>query len=302
MIDQYTITLFTFVGINILLALSVGLLNGYVGQISIGHAGFYAVGAYTAAVLTTKLGFSFWTSLPLCMIVTGIVGAGLGVISLRLRDDFLAITTIGFNFIVVGYFLYSPYFGGALGMGNIPIPSLFGKEMTSIQYFIMTSLFVILVYLFLSWLTKSWIGLAWFAIRENQDIAAVMGINTTKFKVAGFIISTMIAGLAGCLYAHFILFITPYDFPFALSASFIAMAALGGLGTLRGPVLGAIIVTVVPEYFRFIQNYRLLIYGLILIIVLIFEPQGILGNQSLLWKKIKKINMKSITRSVKHGQ
>jgi len=302
MIDAYTITLFTFVGLNVLLALSIGLLNGYIGQISIGHAGFYAVGAYTAAVLTTKLGFSFWTSLPICIIVTGIVGAGLGVISLRLRDDFLAITTIGFNFIVVGYFLYSPYFGGALGMGNIPIPSLFGKEMTSMQYLIMILIFIVLVYLFLNWLTKSWIGLTWLAIRENQDVAKVMGINTTKFKVAGFIVSTMIAGLAGCLYAHFVLFITPYDFPFALSASFIAMAALGGFGTLRGPVLGAVIVTVVPEYFRFIQNYRMLIYGSILIIILVFEPQGIIGNQSLLWKKIKKISMRSKVREVKNEQ
>jgi branched-chain amino acid transport system permease protein len=300
MINEYTITVLIFININILLALSAGLLMGYIGQISMGQASFQAIGAYTAALLTTKLGFSFWVSLPLCIIVAGIIGAGLGIISLRLRDDFLAITTMGFNYIIVGYFLYSPYFGKALGMGNIPIPSLFGKEMSSVQYFIMTLLSVILIYLFLNWLTKSWIGLAWVAIRENQDVALVMGINTSKFKIIGFIISTMIAGLAGCLYAHFVLFVTPGDFPIMLSISYIVMAVLGGLGTLRGPVLGAIILTIIPEFFRFIQNYRLLIYGLILVIVLMFEPQGILGNQSLLWKKLKKIDLKLIARSIKH--
>lgn len=297
MIDPYTITLLIFVCINILLALSVGLLNGYVGQISIGHAGFYAIGAYTSAVLITKFGFSFWMSLPLCMLSTGIVGIGLGIISLRLREDFLAITTIGFNLIVIGYFLYSPYFGGALGIG-IPVPQIFGKTMNNSQYFTMTLIFVIITYFVLSWLTRSWIGLTWLAIRENQDVAMVMGINTTKFKVAGFIVSTMIAGLAGCLYANFVLFITPYDFPFTLSAAFIAMAALGGLGTLRGPVLGAIIVTIIPEYFRFIQNYRLLIYGLILVLILMFQPQGLLGEKSYLWKIFKQIGFKEETRKV----
>ena len=279
----------TFICINILLSLSIGVLSGYAGQVSLGHAAFMAIGAYASAMLTKNYHFSFWLAMPSAALFSAAIGFLLGIIALRLKEDFLAITTMGLNFIVVGFILYAPYFGKALGIGDIPSPHFLGQEMTRPVFTGLCLFIVAAIIITVWWLQRSWIGLAWRGIREAEDVAQVMGVNITKFKIFAFIISTAIAGIAGSLYAHFLQFITPYDFGFPLSIQILSFAVLGGLGTIRGPVLGAIILTILPEYLRFIQDYRMLTYGMILVVVMMYQPQGLFGSNSILIKGFKKL-------------
>lgn len=289
MIPPYYLTIACFVCINILLALSIGVLSGYAGQVSLGHAAFMAIGAYTSAMLTTTLNMNVWIAIPLSAAVAGGVGILLGLISLRLKEDFLAITTMGLNFIVIGIFLYAPYFGKALGMGNIPVPSLFGEELSRGGYTVLCLVVVLVVVAAVWWLQRSWIGMAWRGVRDAQHVAQVMGVNIARFKIVAFVISTAMAGLAGSLYAHFLLFITPYDFGFPVSIQILTLAVFGGLGTIRGPILGAVILTLLPEYLRFIQDYRMLCYGLLLVLIMMYQPQGLFGKKSLLVEWIKSL-------------
>jgi branched-chain amino acid transport system permease protein len=286
MIPVYYLTVMTFMCINTLLSLSIGVITGYAGQASLGQAAFMGIGAYATTFLITKCGLSCWVSAPISVFIVTIIGFGLGVISLRLKEDFLAISTLGLNFIFVGIFLYTPFFGRALGM-NVPMLTLFGNPLNRMEFFILCLGVVVIATLVIWWLQRSWVGLAWRAIREVQEIAEVMGVHVPKFKILAFLISTALAGIAGVLYAHFILFITPSDFVLANSIFALTLAIFGGLGTIRGPILGAIILTVLPEYLRFIQNYRNLTYGLLLVIILLFQPQGLFGDKSFLWRRLK---------------
>lgn len=286
MIPVYYLTVMTFICINILLSLSIGVITGYAGQASLGQAAFMGIGSYATAFLITKCGLSCWVSAPISVFIVTIIGFGLGVISLRLKEDFLGISTLGLNFIFVGIFLYTPFFGRALGM-SVPPLTLFGNPLNRMEFFILCLGVVVIATLVIWWLQRSWVGLAWRAIREVQEIAEVMGVHVPKFKILAFLISTALAGIAGVLYAHFILFITPSDFVLANSIFALTLAIFGGLGTIRGPILGAIILTLLPEFLRFIQNYRNLTYGLILVIILLFQPQGLFGDKSFLWRRLK---------------
>ena len=237
--------------------------------------------------MTRNLHFPFWLAMPTAAFMAAVIGLGLGLISLRLKEDFLAITTMGLNFIVIGILLYAPFFGRALGIGDIPVPSLLGHELSRFEFLCMCLALVAAAIVLLWWLQRSWIGLAWRGVREAEEVAQVMGVNTAKFKIFAFVVSTAMAGLAGSLYAHFLLFITPYDFGFPLSIQILTLAVLGGLGTIHGPVLGAVILTILPEYLRFIQDYRMLTYGLLLVFVMLYQPQGLFGHKSFIMRHLK---------------
>jgi branched-chain amino acid transport system permease protein len=246
----YITTIGTIVCIYIILSLSLNLISGYAGQASLGHAAFFGIGAYTSAMLTLQLGLNFWTALPLAMITAGIIGAMVGVISLRIKGDFLAVTTIGINFVIVSVFEYSDFFGGAYGIMGIKYPMLFGLKISKMYYLIMSIVFVALCALFCYLVSKSWLGLALETIREDEDAAEASGINCAKFKIIAFALGCAWAGLAGVLYAHFMRFITPNDFIFPISITIVAMMVVGGIGTIRGPILGALIMAALPELLR----------------------------------------------------
>ena len=208
----YFITIGIIVGIYIILTLSLNIISGYAGQASLGHAAFFGIGAYASALLTLKLGLNFWAALPLAMLAAGIIGAGVGIISLRIKGDFLAVTTIGINFVIVSVFEYSDFFGGAYGISGIQYPELFGLKISKVYYLILVFVFVFLTALFCRLISKSWLGLALETIRENEDAAEASGINCKKFKILAFAIGCALAGLAGVLYAHFIRFHHPHRF------------------------------------------------------------------------------------------
>jgi len=282
----YFTTIGIIVGIYIILTLSLNIISGYAGQASLGHAAFFGIGAYTSALLTLKAGFSFWVALPSAMIVAGFIGAGVGIIALRIKGDFLAVTTIGINFVIVTVFEYSDFFGGAYGIMGIKYPMFFGLKISKIYYLMLVSFFVIATALFCFLISKSWIGLALEAIREDEDAAEASGLSCAKFKIIAFAIGCAFAGLAGVLYAHFMRFITPNDFTFPVSITIVAMMVVGGIGTIRGPILGALLIATLPELLRPLANYRLLFYGALIVFMTRFQPQGLFGENAFIIKRL----------------
>jgi branched-chain amino acid transport system permease protein len=288
MISGYFVTILITLVIYAILAHSLNIITGHAGQISLGHAAFFGIGAYTSALLYTGAGFPFWVSIPLAAIVAGIIGALLGIPCLRVRDDFLAITTMGINFVVEAVFLYIPFFGGAMGIGGINLPKWFGREMSKPEYFLLILIVFILLLLLDRRLGRSWIGLAWASIREDELAAEAMGVDVVRFKVMAFILGSAIAGLAGGFYAHFLTFIMPQNFGFGQSIVILCMVVFGGIGTRWGPVLGAVILGVLPEVSRPIMEYRTFVYGLLLLAMMRFQPGGLLGSESILTKTFRR--------------
>jgi branched-chain amino acid transport system permease protein len=282
MISGYLITILITIVIYAILAHSLNIITGHAGQISLGHAAFFGIGAYTSALLYTKAGLPFWIDVPLATLVAGIIGALLGIPCLRVRDDFLAITTMGINFVVEAIFLYISFFGGAMGIGGINLPNWFGREMTKPEYFVLILIVFILLLLLDRRLGRSWIGLAWASIREDDQAAEAMGVDIVRFKVVAFILGSAIAGLAGGFYSHFLTFIMPQNFGFGQSIVILCMVVFGGIGTRWGPVVGAIILGVLPEVSRPIMEYRTLVYGVLLLGMMRFQPGGLLGSGSII--------------------
>jgi branched-chain amino acid transport system permease protein len=288
MISGYAITILITILIYAMLAHSLNIITGHAGQISLGHAAFFGIGAYISALLYTEAGFPFWVSVPLAAIGAGIVGALLGIPCLRVRDDFLAITTMGINFVVEAIFLYIPFFGGAMGMGGINLPKWFGREMTKPEYFILILFAFVLLLLLDRRMGRSWIGLAWASIREDEQAAGSMGVDVVRFKVLAFVLGSAIAGLAGGFYAHFLTFIMPQNFGFGQSIVILCMVVFGGIGTRWGPIVGAVFLGVLPEISRPIMEYRILIYGVLLLAMMRFQPGGLLGPESILSKSFRR--------------
>jgi branched-chain amino acid transport system permease protein len=278
--NAYVITIATIILINAITVCGLNVIVGYAGQISLGHAAFVGIGAYSAALLSTKAGLSFWAALPIVIAICGFIGLLLGLPSLRVKDDFLAITTIGINFIVEAIFLYIPFFGGALGIGGIPRIMLFGMKVKGLVFFELCLVFLSLVLLICWWFTRSWAGLASFAVREEESAASSMGISPMRFKLLAFVIGTAIAGLGGALYAHYMRFISATDFSFPVSISLLSMLVLGGMGNLWAPLVGAVILGSLPEIFRPLVDYRILFYTVLLLLMIRFQPAGLLGEDS----------------------
>jgi len=268
----YALTLVTLLLIYASLALSLNLITGLAGQVTLGHAAFFGIGAYTLAFLLAH-GVSFWPALVVGGVAAGAIGLLLGVISLRLRDDFLAIATIAINFVVVALFLYLPFFGGAFGMSGVEAP--FGD----------TGMFILALALFAlvaglhEIVRASDLGLALIALRESEDAAGALGVDVKRFKVTAFALGTAIAGVAGGAYAVYVGVIHPHDFGFPLSVTLLAMVAIGGMGTFWGPIAGAVVLGGFAQAFSFIHNYQLVLYGLMLALVMRYRPQGLLGRQ-----------------------
>ncbi|MDL2263991.1 branched-chain amino acid ABC transporter permease [Synergistaceae bacterium OttesenSCG-928-I11] len=277
---DYLVNVAIVISIQAIAACGLNVIVGYAGQISLGHAAFFGIGAYASAMLTTKAGLTFWGALPLVLLIAAILGFLLGLPSLRVKEDFLAITTIGINFIVEAVFLYTPFFGKALGIGGIPRIYVFGQRLNN-QMLLGLCLFFLALTLLICWrFTRTWAGLSCFAVRENETAASSMGISPVRAKLSAFVIGTVFAGLAGALYAHYVRFISAGDFGFPVSISMMSMVVLGGMGTLWGPLLGAVILGILPEVFRPLIDYRMFLYSLLLLLMIRFQPGGLLGEHS----------------------
>ncbi|MCF7934866.1 MAG: branched-chain amino acid ABC transporter permease [Synergistales bacterium] len=286
--SSYVVTLTTLFTIQAIVACGLNVIVGFAGQISLGHAAFFGIGAYAAAVLSAKVGLSFWVALPVVLLITGLMGLLLGLPSLRLKEDFLAITTIGINFIVVATFNYVPFLGGAMGLGGIPSISFLGTTLRGNGFLLLCLAGLALVLLVCWWFTRCWAGLACAAIREDETAASSMGISPVRFKLLAFVVGTAMAGLGGALYAHYMHFVSPSDFAFPVSVQLLSILVLGGMGTLWGPVLGAAVLGILPEVFRPLTDYRMFLYAALLLLMIRFQPGGLLGEQSLARSLLRK--------------
>lgn len=257
----------TLIGINIILAASLNLINGYTGQFSLGHAGFMAVGAYIGVILTTN----FHLPLIVAMIAGGaaaaFLGALIGLPTLRLSGDYLAIATLGLGEIIRIVIMNIQYVGGAAGFSGIP-------HLTTFPWVFFTMLFTLF---FIKNFVNSTHGRACIAIRENEIAAAAMGVNTTKYKVMAFTIGAAFAGIAGVLFAHCFYIISPSSFTFMQSFNYLIMVVLGGLGSLTGSVAGAFVVTALSAALADWPEFRMIIYALALIFLMFYRPQGLFG-------------------------
>ena len=281
--SRYVMRICIVIGIYSMLTLGLNLVAGYTGQLSMGNAGFYAIGAYTATLLMLRLGFNFWISLPIAAVFAGVSGFLLGLPTLRLKGSYLTIVTLGFGEIVRMILMnWDPVTNGTLGLRSIPLPSFFGIRLSLANnglYYLVLAL-VFLVSLFCVLIVNSKTGRAFIAIREDEIAAQMMGIRVIRYKVLAFVLSAAISGMAGAFYAPMVGYIDPNSFTFDVSSLIISMAILGGLGTMRGMYFGAAVLIIFPEVSRFLMDYRFVIYGLILVLMMRFRPQGLLGWQS----------------------
>jgi len=279
--NDYILTVLILVGIWIIVALGLNVITGYAGQFNLGIGIYMGTGAYTTALLSTTYGLPFSWSLSASLVAAAVMGIVTGLPALRVREDFLAVTTIGMVFVFESLLVMLPYFGGPLGIGKIPAPA--GK----LGYVLIVVFAVAGTVLVTVWLQGSWVGLAWQAIREDELAASVVGLHARRLKLYAFGIGASYAGLGGVLYAHFIRYVTPYDFGFLPSVYVLAMVVFGGLGTIRGPIVGAAVLTALPEIFRFVQEYRNLIYGAVLVVMMLYQPRGLLADGSRLWQRLR---------------
>jgi len=285
--SSYMISIFLNIAIYAFLALSLNIIVGYAGQPMMGIAAFFGIGAYTSAI-AANAGINFWITLPLALCVAGLFGAALGIISLRLHADFLAITTIGINFVMVALFQNKELFGGSLGMG-VKTPAFFGQRMTSIHFLVLVLLLIILTCLLIIKMNRSWFGLALACMRNDEGAAMSFGVNVKQYKILAFIIGTSLAGLNGGIYVHRMSYIFSTDFHFIISIMIISMVVVGGVGTIRGPLIGALLLGAAPEVLRFAENYRMIMYGGIIVIMMRFQPQGLLGDNSFLLRSAHRL-------------
>lgn len=277
---DYMLDISILSGIYAILALGLNVIIGFTGLLHLGFAAFYAIGAYTYALLNVKLGIGFWQSLPLSMGFAAISAFILAVPALRLRGDYLAIVTLGFGEII--HLILNnldSLTGGPNGISGISPPYIFGISLGRLNKHYYLILFaVMLTYIVVKRIRSSRIGRAWIAIREDEIGASAMGINTTRFKLYAFIFGSIWAGLAGALFAAKMQFVSPESFTFIESVLIVCMVILGGQGSITGVVVGAFILIMLPEVLREVQSYRMLALGVGLIIMMIFRPQGLLSG------------------------
>ncbi len=281
MLSPYYYQIVIVICINVILALSLNLVTGFAGQLSLGHAAFMGIGAYTSGILTSGLGAPFAVALLAGGVSSAACGLLIGLPTLRLKGDYLAIATLGFGEIIRVTILNMKITGGAFGLRGIPkftnLPIALGLA--------------VLAYLVSKRLSRSRFGRALVAIREDEVAAQAMGIDTTRHKVIAFIIGASWAGIAGGLFAHWFRYLNPSSFTFVKSVEILSMVVLGGMGSLGGSVLGAAVLTYAPEFLRsvspFVSQYRMLFYGALLVIMMLVRPQGLLGRASTLGGKGK---------------
>lgn len=267
------------IGINIILAVSLNLINGFTGQFSIGHAGFMAVGAYVSAVLTVKMQLPFLAAILGGAMAAGVLGFAIGLPTLRLNGDYLAIATLGLGEIIRICILNIQYVGGASGFMGIPRYT----DFTWVFAFVVFTVYAIKNFV------NSTHGRACISIRENEIAAEAMGVDTTKYKVLAFTMGAAFAGVAGSLFSHYFYIAHPASFTFMRSFDILTMVVLGGLGSISGSITGAVLLTFISAALASYPEWRMIIYSLLLIILMLYRPQGLFGNKELSLKMFSRV-------------
>lgn len=280
-LKDYYLDVIILAGIYIILALGLNVVIGFSGLLNLGFAAFYAIGAYSFALLTTNAGLGFWTSLSSALFITTLSGFILAFPALRLRGDYLAIVTLGFGEIArLTLNNWDSLTRGPNGISGIPSPFVFGFELSSLShYYYLVFIFVLIAVFIVRRVYHSRIGRAWLALRDDEMAAEAMGIDTTKYKFLAFSFGAFWAGLAGTLFASKMRFVSPESFTFMESVFVVCMVILGGLGSIPGVIVGSLILVVLPEVLREFQLYRMLALGIGIILMMVFRPQGLIKGK-----------------------
>jgi branched-chain amino acid transport system permease protein len=277
--NDYQRYLLDLILINVVLAVGLNIVKGFAGQVTVGHIAMMAIGAYTSAVLATKFGAPFWVALPGAMLVTAIAGAIVGIPSFRLEGAYLALATLGLAESVRIFIGATDYLGASIGYSDIPAPSLFGYSLnTHVRYYYVIMPLAIAGIYFSFCMLRSNIGRAFKALREDPLAAEASGINVRKYKTLAFVISALYAGAAGSLSAHMTPgFLHPNSFTLVEMVTLLLMVVLGGIGHIWGGIIGAIVVTIVYDLTRDYYQYQLLMFGMVIVLTVMFMPAGIGG-------------------------
>ena len=294
---EYLLHILILIGIYVILAESLNLIVGYTGLLSIAHAAFYGIGAYVAAIMALKIGSPFLLNIICAVVISGLLGGLVGIPSLRIKDHYFVIATFAFQIIAFNIFNnWVSFTGGPMGLPGIPQPAIFGWVISShIEFLLLVGVFAALV----SWLChriiSSPFGRVLMAIREDEVFALAAGKNVAVYKVAIFAIGSGMAAIAGALYAHYISFIDPTSFTVMESIFIISIVIIGGAGSLSGPVVGAVVLVMLPEILRFVglpssvaANVRQILYGGLLVAFMMWRPQGLVGKYGLKLGNMKK--------------
>lgn len=284
---DYHLSILVFMGINCMVVIGLSLLMGYAGQISLGHAAFFGIGAYSTGVLTTHFGFSIYTAFLCGILFSSLVAVIIGIPALRLKGHYLAIATLGIGEII--FILFNEMVdltGGPSGLSNIP-PFHIGDytfTLSTQYYYLVWGIFIIILWFSLN-LIHSRVGRALKAIHGSEVAASAMGVNLSAYKIQIFVLSAIYASIAGSIYAHFVSFIAPNNFALMNSIMFLVMGVVGGLHNIWGAILGASLLTFLPEYLRIFKDFDILVYGAILLVILLFMPEGFLEGIPMLYRK-----------------
>jgi branched-chain amino acid transport system permease protein len=281
--STYQINIMITALMYVVLGLGLNIVVGVAGLLNLGYVAFYAVGAYTYALLHLHFGLGFWTALPIGGLLSALFGILLGFPVLRLRGDYLAIVTLGFGEIIrLVLENWTDFSKGPSGISNIPRPGFFGLDMsleTAIIYLYYLMICMVLFTIFVvNRLQDSRIGRAWFALREDEIACQAMGIDKTRTKLTAFALGATWAGMAGVFFAAKTTFINPASFTFLESAIILCIVVLGGMGSIVGVIVGAFVLILVPEYLRVFADYRMLAFGTVLVVMMLLRPQGIVAN------------------------
>ena len=298
--NAYTQYVVNVMAINIILATGLNIVKGFAGQVTVGHIALTAIGAYASAVVSTKLGIPFWGALPVAMLVTALAGVVVGIPSFRLEGAYLALATLGLAESVRIIISGTEYLGAAIGYENIPPPYLFGMSLGDYRayYYVVMPLMLLGLYFSFS-ILRSDIGRAFKAIREDQLAAAASGVNVRKYKVIAFVLSALYAGCAGSLQAHMSPgFLHPNNYTLTEMITLLLMVVFGGIGHVWGGVIGAIGVTIIDDLTRDYYTYRMMMFGAVIVLTVMFMPRGIGGiiDSFLVRRRFKAIRETSIAR------
>ena len=274
--NNYVLNTFSDVWFYVIVCLGLNIVVGYAGLLDLGYAAFFAVGAYTTAILTTTFGMNFWMTIPFAMLFAAISGVIIGGPTLRLRSDYLAIVTLGFGEIVRLTARNLEITGGSSGIYGIERPFFFGIEMNGSIHFYYAFLMLAFLAIFVSFrLQYSRLGRAWQYVREDEDAAEAMGINRVRVKLSAYVIGAVFGGVAGSFFAVKMTAISPETFMFTQSILILLGVVIGGMGKIPGVVCGAFILVLFPEIFRFVGDMRLLAFAVIMLIIMLKRPQGL---------------------------
>lgn len=290
-LSSFMMRILIMIGIFTILALGLNLVTGYAGQVSLGHAGFFAIGAYTYALMKMNLNTHFLVAMLCGALLAAASGFLLGLPTLRLSGPYLAIVTLGFGEIIRMIIInWRSMTRGPLGIGGIPAPQLFGTSFNLHNHGFYYTMLIMLAFTTIAcyMVANSKTGRAFQAIKYDPIAATMMGIRTTRYKVLAFVLSAFITGAAGAFYAPIIGFIDQNTFTFDISVLILSIVIVGGMGTIRGMFLGAALIIAFPEVARWLMEYRFVVYGLLLILMMRFRPQGLLGWKSRLPYKMSK--------------